>query len=793
MSKKMTKKVLLASTAALLSASLLTFGPVSYKVLSNTNVAAASQVDEAKSLLQGVFGEMNKHENLSASYDALIDEAKGQVNSFVLQNDLPNLYQALGSNQTDVESSLKKIFELVLTDYKSDSDKLDSMNPLLAAEIETLNTLLGTDISNEDVAAFLFEIQEEAFAQLSSSPLESENLFDELKDIAISKIDTEWSTNDSPVIEALKSIYGNDQDALEDIKSDVRQFASSLKLQLDEETVKEGAKALLFSYALYEFSQNNNAITGSKTNNGYSITSFKVRDIVLPLSAFKWEAYTGDVEYPAAYDEKEANVFIDLKNVSLPKSVTVSAYLKGFYDNDISIYSQVINIPGSSGGYVGDITDVGVITAPYNEEAVLAGVSELITSSLELDLTTNSELAAAAATIEAYLENAFTVDVTNRLTNVNGVNVLNISSSNLDPAFVSSLKSIITKVNEQTKGQFVINPVVTLKSTKAGSLEATLQASLIKALADSGVSGVKIVSEGSSVVLPLSEVNGTTKVSISSSKTAEGVNLANQQSDVVTIKVSDASGNDQYVAEQYKVSIPVRDGADVSKLTVAMIGNGSVTLVGGKYDAATKSMVFYSNIPGTFAVVENSASFNDIGGLNWASESIQRLANLGILQGKGNGQFDPNGNVTRAEFTTMLTRALNLTANPSNQNTFDDVNQSAWYYDAVNAAKAFGIINGRSETQFDPNANITREEMAAIAANALKAILKYDSSITPVDEVLAQLKDGSLVSPVHIPSVAFLTNEGLMEGHGNGQFDPKGNSTRAQSAVIIARLLELLK
>lgn len=224
-----------------------------------------------------------------------------------------------------------------------------------------------------------------------------------------------------------------------------------------------------------------------------------------------------------------------------------------------------------------------------------------------------------------------------------------------------------------------------------------------------------------------------------------------------------------------------------SNVTVAHVTGGSQTLVGGQYDPATKTITFYTNQLGDFVVVENNASFNDTADIAWAKDQIQELANKGLLLGKGNGKFDPNGDVTRAEFTAMLVRAFNL--NASADITFSDVSENAWYYDAVSAARAYGIINGRSASTFDPNAKISREEMASIAANALKAVLGYQPAAKE-DEILDQFVDGDKVVAVHRANVALVKNEGIIQGKGKDNYDPKGDATRAEASVILAKILD---
>src|SRR5690606_6174577 len=140
----------------------------------------------------------------------------------------------------------------------------------------------------------------------------------------------------------------------------------------------------------------------------------------------------------------------------------------------------------------------------------------------------------------------------------------------------------------------------------------------------------------------------------------------------------------------------------------------------------------------------------------------------GIILGKAEGIFDPRSNVTRAEFTAMIVRALGLESDIHTEN-FEDVSDLAWYQSVVASATANGIINGRTSTIFDPNAKITREEMATITANALKSVLGYSAAST---EALAGFTDADKFAGAHKEGIALVAQEGIVQGKGNGVYDP---------------------
>jgi GH43 family beta-xylosidase/uncharacterized protein YjdB len=138
-----------------------------------------------------------------------------------------------------------------------------------------------------------------------------------------------------------------------------------------------------------------------------------------------------------------------------------------------------------------------------------------------------------------------------------------------------------------------------------------------------------------------------------------------------------------------------------------------------KFDAETGKVVFEAGHSGKYAAVYKLVTFTDLSQVAWAQESIHALAAREIVNGFGNQLFAPSSKVTRAQFITMLMNAFAFT-DSSAASTFSDVSQEAWYYQAVALAQTLGIVNGKTDGRFGVNDEITREEMAAMAYRASK-------------------------------------------------------------------------
>ncbi|MDN4605946.1 S8 family serine peptidase [Sporosarcina sp. F6_3S_P_2] len=173
----------------------------------------------------------------------------------------------------------------------------------------------------------------------------------------------------------------------------------------------------------------------------------------------------------------------------------------------------------------------------------------------------------------------------------------------------------------------------------------------------------------------------------------------------------------------------------------------------------------------------------------FAAKEINALAAKGIIQGKTETEFAPNAQITRAEFAVLLARALDLPLKEY-EGKFSDVNKSKkWAYAGVEAAARAGIVNGTQDGKFNPDAPIKREEIAAMI---MRAILYQDKAKLEGIELPAHFNDHGSIGAFAIESVYKAAAIGVIKGN-NGNFMPKNNATRAESAVMLYRALDVLQ
>ncbi|WP_068776126.1 S-layer homology domain-containing protein [Paenibacillus sp. FJAT-26967] len=168
--------------------------------------------------------------------------------------------------------------------------------------------------------------------------------------------------------------------------------------------------------------------------------------------------------------------------------------------------------------------------------------------------------------------------------------------------------------------------------------------------------------------------------------------------------------------------------------------------------------------------------YKDAGTISsWAYQAIEEATANNIIDGSG-GKFNPQADVTRAEFTKILAAMLGLDFTEDKVISFKDVSPDEWFYPAVNAAFKAGIVGGFGE-EFKPNDKITREQMAVMIIRALGVNpLKSDAGLTDLDTVSSWARN----------DVETIIALNLMQGYDN-QFKPQDYATREMAAVVAVR------
>lgn len=229
---------------------------------------------------------------------------------------------------------------------------------------------------------------------------------------------------------------------------------------------------------------------------------------------------------------------------------------------------------------------------------------------------------------------------------------------------------------------------------------------------------------------------------------------------------------------------------DPKKISLFKIDNDTAIYKGGKYDKTTNTITTKLYGFSTYALMYYNKTFKDISN-HWAKSDIEYMASKHITDGITSDTFNPEGNVTRAQFAAFLIKLLNVPYQ-TKATPFTDVKSSDWYYNDVTTAYNIGLVKGISSDKFAPNDNITREQMAAMALDALKYMGK-DTAISQdeVTKFLAQYKDTKDVSGWAKEAVAASVKYNIMNGMTQVTYSPLSTSTRAQAIAVISRLFDM--
>jgi 2',3'-cyclic-nucleotide 2'-phosphodiesterase (5'-nucleotidase family) len=173
---------------------------------------------------------------------------------------------------------------------------------------------------------------------------------------------------------------------------------------------------------------------------------------------------------------------------------------------------------------------------------------------------------------------------------------------------------------------------------------------------------------------------------------------------------------------------------------------------------------------------------------HWANEAVAFLQGKKVISGYTDGRFLPNRTISRAEYTTIVTKAYGISEVKPSTPSYTDVQPKDWFYGIVEAAKVKGMLPFAEGNHFFPDKAITREE----AMIQLVVALRNEASPPQISEEAMKMfkesnKDSASISALALPYLAFAAAEGLIRGYPDGTIRPKGSITRAETATIVFR------
>ncbi|MCV9950824.1 S-layer homology domain-containing protein [Paenibacillus sp. BT-177] len=288
----------------------------------------------------------------------------------------------------------------------------------------------------------------------------------------------------------------------------------------------------------------------------------------------------------------------------------------------------------------------------------------------------------------------------------------------------------------------------------------------------------------------------------------------------VTTSIKQAAVQDGYqlVSEPMSFSVFLLDGGEIKQIEAAGVkaerliflpegaSNLPTTAVVSNKQGTRPVLTLFSEqngvkaaaIPGftngAYALASQKSNFVDLKNRPWAQSAIEDMASRMILKGVDESHFQPEAWVTRAELATILVRALGLQEKPSKTNIkFRDIQKSDWFYRTVITAQQYGILTGYKDGTFQPDHAITRQEAIVALVRAMRIIIEESSrNESDITENLSTFEDQEQVAEWAREPLSWVIHTGALQGDGTNLL-PHQRLTRAETAILVQRMLKNAK
>lgn len=678
-------------------------------------------------------------------------------------------------NITKAYSTLKAAF-----------DKLTTTEKELLADAKTeIAKLEDVELINPIFDVIQAKIQADIEAEINPYDYEYINnkakLFELVKTLAASSLEANYST--------LLEIYANE---------DYRAIINELFILGEQEGLTTGDLEIIAGL----FNNIEDAVKDEIEDKLTSASISDLKDIVPELQAIIVSKLLASETKPAAalkkinikvndiYDAKAniENALIEFNE----KFGTIDQVLAKAYLSTLTYSSGGNNNnPGWGGGGIpADTSPKGPDAAKAAEAigAVIDGLDSILADK-------SAGLVKAVAAVQEAFNQAAVIDLSKTVTITNGKAVPTLDANKLGDIF-KTVKEIADAANAKLKeiapeaASIKVIATLDLGEVAATEVEFPLTKEVLAKAKENGIEALGLKVNGVVLTIDLDQLGEDAVINIKEldDQVLPSANLT-VASDVYEFSfVVDGRAKDSFT-KPVEVRLPVSvSGFDQELLVFTKVDGDDLIFKGGKYDTDKKTFIVANKYFSTYTVLENNVSFSDIASVkDWAGRQITVAAAKGIIDGRAEGQYVPNDSVTRAEFAKLIVKAFGL-ENESATESFTDVAANAWYQPYVAAAAEAGLIEGRADGIFAPDATITRAELATIASRALAKVKSY-KAVEETDAALAIFVDAADIHATLQDGVAFAAEQGLVVGEEGSRFNPNNPTTRAQAAVIIYRLL----
>ncbi len=399
-------------------------------------------------------------------------------------------------------------------------------------------------------------------------------------------------------------------------------------------------------------------------------------------------------------------------------------------------------------------------------EAVIKKAGQVKTNSNEVVLSADSVKDALAGATKAMTELKATL-VENGMTQA--------------AALIKPVISIeLTATNELQEVELAAETLESLKASSAeveinlGGMKFKVPAELLAQYAESGMTV-------ESDILEADETQA-----IKEAEATDGLDI-DVVSDVYDIEFKAGNADANLSGAKPKLSIDVKKLVDMLKVDAHKLSVFVYDDEAGAWEHVPTKIVdgmaeFEAPHFSKYAVLKSNVAFDDIQG-HWAQETIEMMTANKITSGRSATAFEPDAEITRAEFAAYLVNMIGLDGEVAGN--FKDIPEDAWYYKQVGLAGINGLVSGVGNGNFAPDATITRQDMAVMIAKAYKFM-----NGTEMKGNATAFGDSVLIADYAYDAVSASKYHSIIGGFEDGSFRPSKTATRAEAAQMLRNLFE---
>jgi hypothetical protein len=365
----------------------------------------------------------------------------------------------------------------------------------------------------------------------------------------------------------------------------------------------------------------------------------------------------------------------------------------------------------------------------------------------------------------------------------------------------AAVNSAVAEAKKQGEGTSAVVEIKVGAPANANSVETGIPKEAVGLVASGGTDALKVSTPVASIFFDTDALAGINKeatgdVKITTAK-VDTSTLTDDTKELIgdrpVFNFSITSGNSTISEFGGNVTVAVpytpKDGEDTDAIVIYYINSeGKPEAVANcKYDPVTKTVSFTTNHFSKYAVGYNKVNFSDVKAGAWYENAVDFAAARGIVTGTGNGNYSPDGKLTRGQLLVMLMRAYGIEPDTNLSGNFTDAGNT-YYTGYLAAAKRLGITDGLGNNLYAPDKQITRQEMFTLLYNTLKVIGQLPEGTGKTSEALAGYSDAGSVASWAKDASGALADAGVVSGS-NGKLSPKNTTTRAEMAQVLYNLL----